>query len=503
MPIITTTTSSNASSTEAVPAISGSCLTSVSFPREIGGEWHTPDTRHREAVHKVCSSRPEDLRTLIPSLIAEGLFPNVIGLRHDTTTNIGRNTPERFDDCQQFSFELGNTPQVRGIQQQTLASVTFVAFRERDRILGSFPYCLVLLQARLKDLLKREPGHALRRRFSGLILLARRKYQQTETEFEATKSDATARDKYDALLQKNSKFVITTLNCLTRYHEGSTEGGKSSPCKNLSKHAFLRKVGNTVENFVLGNTPDRKSPRYLLKAKPLLSIEDCKKKLDQAQFAITHQIVYADVKVLDICSILVCSLARLAVKIALQMKSGSSLEPTDRIQLGIQGIYRALNTFDPRKGWALSTYAFNWIRQSIRGAIGAELLLKSPIKIANGETTRAAPITISLDRAVDEDGTSSLVDLMASPGPDVPTQAMNAEIVESIRIVFDRMKKTSDRSRRQAEVLEHRLGIGTAPKSLREIGQLMSLTLERIRQIEQQGIEYLANQPEIKRQNTI
>lgn len=205
---------------------------------------------------------------------------------------------------------------------------------------------------------------------------------------------------------------------------------------------------------------------------------------------------------------------------------GCGMPLLDLIQEGNLGLMKAAEKYDGTTGNRFSTYATYWIRQAISRALGdqsrtiripanmVELLSKT--KKATAELTQKlgrtpsdkeiakhlgveldkvqtvmdlAQVTASLDTPVDEDGETSMGDLIADHSAENPMTAMmkeaNKQIVAS---VLDTL------GAREAEILKMRFGIiGEKAMTLEEVGDHYGLSKERIRQIENKAIRKLRN----------
>jgi RNA polymerase primary sigma factor len=241
---------------------------------------------------------------------------------------------------------------------------------------------------------------------------------------------------------------------------------------------------------------------------------------DPQDTAALREIDKAEVEIDRAKGMLVIGNLRLVVLFA-RKYLGRGVALLDLVQEGNLGLLRAADKFDHRRGFRFSTYAAWWIKQSLQRAL-LDRTVRLPVHVADDRRritklrgafvaqhereptvdeisalSNLAPERVeniltlppqpsSLDIPVGEDGDARLVDLVASSGP---TPDQNAAMTALGDHMTELLGRLDDRER---QILRLRFGLGHAREhTLEEVGKLLHLTRERIRQIEQAALSKL------------
>jgi RNA polymerase primary sigma factor len=216
---------------------------------------------------------------------------------------------------------------------------------------------------------------------------------------------------------------------------------------------------------------------------------------------------------------------RLAAHVAKRFRH-HALSYADLLQEAVCGLMQAIDRFDVSHGTRLATYATWWIRQTLQIAVArqshlvslsphhlqelgllqqeSEALahggkhLPSPQELASRTGSSLEHLThlqtatrtpVSLNAVLDDDSDFKLTEAM--PDNESTTLRTNTERQEALQFLMDNLRP------RERKVLDLRFGLtGHGTHSLRQIGHLLRISKERVRQIQNRALEKLRSSAE-------
>ena len=292
-----------------------------------------------------------------------------------------------------------------------------------------------------------------------------------------------------------------------------------------SVRSYLRDIGRIPllehdEEILLGRQVQRMMVIKEMKKELELDIEGLADAMD-----ITHKQIKKELRDGERAKDkMVTANLRLVVSVA-KKYTKRNMELLDIIQEGTIGLVRGVEKFDPGRGYKFSTYAYWWIRQGITRAIAEKSrAIRLPIHITenlnklkkaqrelsqmNGQMPNVFELSdylgltvdeikdlmckarqpTSLEIKIGENRDTALIDLLEDE-----TQ-LPEKILEQQYIKEDIRELISELPEMQAAVISMRYGIGNEmlePMSMTAIGQVLNMSRDRVRTLEQKALKGL------------
>lgn len=311
----------------------------------------------------------------------------------------------------------------------------------------------------------------------------------------------------DHILELDQLYNKLLRSNIDVFESVAQDGGEEKPIEQLEKE--LEALTVLTEGTV--SDPVRMYLKEIGRI-PLLTFEqeiDLAKRVEKSERAAKQKLITSNLR-------LVVSIAKKYV--------GRGLTLLDLIQEGNQGLIRAVEKYDWRRGYKFSTYATWWIRQSITRAIADQArtiripvhmveninrFLRASRKLMQELGREPTPEEVAKVLGIDPDKALEIIKISQEPASlespvgdeedsrlgdfihdttaptlfDTASRELLKEQVEEV------LSTLSDRERR---VLEERFGLKDGkPKTLEEVGRMFAVTRERIRQIEAKALRKL------------
>ena len=185
---------------------------------------------------------------------------------------------------------------------------------------------------------------------------------------------------------------------------------------------------------------------------------------------------------------------------------GQGIELPDLIAEGNFGLLKAIKNFDWSKGNRFISYAVWWVKQSILQCLNENArTIRLPVNIIQelqkqknkvGEEIEKVndklallPKTINYDKPINEEG-DTLIDILINKDADNPEDIFSDEV--SLKDELYKLMSILDN--REKNIIIDYYGIKDTPMTLQEIGDTLSLTKERVRQIKEKALRKLRNE---------
>jgi len=174
------------------------------------------------------------------------------------------------------------------------------------------------------------------------------------------------------------------------------------------------------------------------------------------------------------------------IRVAMEFR-GRGVPFEDLVHEGCVGLLKAVRRFDPENGARFMTYASFWVRKSILDALGDQVRLVRVPRYQRTQHGRPYARELRLDDPVAYDDDRTLADSLS----DDHALSPDAELIahESIHRMRRALRALPARDR---AILASRFGLhGGRAMTLTEVGSRLSISRERVRQIESAALSHL------------
>ena len=184
---------------------------------------------------------------------------------------------------------------------------------------------------------------------------------------------------------------------------------------------------------------------------------------------------------------------------------GQGIQLGDLISEGNYGLLKAINNFDWKKGFRFISYAVWWIKQSILQSLNEHArTIRLPVNIIQelqrekkkvgleidklNTKLASLPTTINYDRPINEEG-DTLIDILVNNNADNPEDIF----ADEVNLKDELCNLMAILEEREKNIIIDYYGLNGTPMTLQEIGDELSLTKERVRQIKEKALRKLRN----------
>jgi RNA polymerase primary sigma factor len=297
----------------------------------------------------------------------------------------------------------------------------------------------------------------------------------------------------------------------------------------ISKKITMKKATETLRvapSFIAEIVVLRKREHRILKALEMTSFVPVEKLVETLENTPKLWAAYDECK-----RLLIEANVRLVINIA-KNYTNQGVDFLDLIQEGNTALIKAVERFDPSRGYKLGTYAIWWIRQAMLRTLAEQShVVKLPtylvqwirrysrtaqelsqkygreptpqevseeLEVAPGKSNKMQRFftgQVSLNKAIGNDDSRTLEDILADEKSSSPMNTANLTMLQhELKRVLNTLTAKEQR------VISLRFGLeDDMPRTLEEIGQIFDLSRERIRQIEMKALSKLRHPSKLEK----